>query len=136
MEYQNTVENIKQEIYRLNDYILGIYETSWTNNDDFVTDRETLIFMHTGIKRMEGRRLITTFQEIFSVILSNILQNYRVILKEKRFNVYVAVEYATKTQNTEVEIERQCSMQSSGNYHRQGNLSATVGNESYGQVFG
>ena len=99
------LENVKQEMMRLNINILGINETRWTANGDFMIDGYKMIYAG-GEKHERGVGLLLD-DEIAKCVLGYWAVSDRVLLVKiqgQPFNISIIVVYAPTAESTEDEI--------------------------------
>ena len=100
------LENVKQEMIRLNVNILGICETRWKSNGDIKSDEHRMIYSG-GDKHERGVGLILD-SERSKCVLGFWQVSDRVLLvklKGKPFNISIIVVYAPTSESTEDDIE-------------------------------
>ena len=105
---QGKLEVVKQEMPRVNIYILGISELKWMGMGEFNSDDHHIYYCEQESLRRNGVALIVNKRVQHAVLGCN-LKNKRMILfciQGKPFNITVIQVYAPTTNAEEAEVER------------------------------
>lgn len=100
------VENVRLEMMRLNINILGINETRWQNNGDFMINGFKMIY--TGDEKHERGVGLLMDPDISKCVRGYWTVSDRVLLiklQGQPFNISILVVYALTTDSTEEEID-------------------------------
>ncbi|XP_071947472.1 uncharacterized protein [Antedon mediterranea] len=139
------LENVKQEMIRLNINILGINETHWTNNGEFMIDDYKMIYAG-GDKHEKGVGLLLD-GDMAKCMLGYWAVSERVMLVKLQgqpFNISIIVVYAPTADCTDEEIDNfyatldQAKSQCKSDEINfiMGDLNAKVGQEQDGNTVG
>ena len=104
---QGKLEFVKQEMARVNIYILGISELKWTGIGEFNSDDHYIYYCGQEPLRRNGVALIVN-ERVQKVVLVSNLQNDRIIsvrFQGKPFNITVIQVYAPTSDTEEAEVE-------------------------------
>ena len=105
---QGKLEVVKQEIARVNIYILGISDLKWTGVGEFDSDDHYIYYCGQESLRRNGVVIIVS-KRVQNALLGCNLKNDRMIsvhFQGKPFNIAVIQAYAPKGNVEEAEVER------------------------------
>ena len=105
---QGKLEVVKQEIARVNIYILGISKLKWTGMGEFNSDDHYIYYCGQESLRRNGVALIVN-KRVQNAVLGCNLKNNRMIsvcFQGKPFNITVMEVYAPTSNAEEVEVEQ------------------------------
>ena len=105
---QGKLEVVKQEMARVNVYILGISELKWTGMGEFNSDHHYIYYCEQESLRRNGVA-ITVDKRVQNAVLGCNLKNDRMIsvrFQSKPFNITVIQVYAPTSNAEEAEVER------------------------------
>ena len=104
---QGKLEEVKQEMPRVNIDILGISELKWTGMDEFNSDDHYIYYWGQESLRRNGVAIMVN--RVQNAVLGCNLKNDRMIsvcLQGKPFNITVIQAYAPTSNAEEAEVER------------------------------
>ena len=93
---QDKLEVVKQEMSRVNIYILGISELKWTAMDEFNSDDHSIYYCGQESRRRNGVAIMVN-KKVLNAVLGCDLKNDRMIsvhFQSKPFNITVIQVYA------------------------------------------
>ena len=105
---QGKLEVVKQEMVRVNVYILGISELKWTGMGEFNSDDLYIYYSGQESLRRNGVAIMVN-KRVQNAVLGCNLKNDRMIsvcLQGKPFNITVIQAYAPASNAEEAEVER------------------------------
>ena len=105
---QGKLEVVKQEMARVNVYILGISELKWTGMGEFNSNDHYIYYCGQESLRRNGVAIIVK-KRVRNAVLGCNLKNDRMIsvrLQGKPFNITVIQAYAPTNNTEEAEVER------------------------------
>ena len=105
---QGKLEVIKQEMARVNIYILGIRELKWTGMGEFNSDDHYIYYCGQESLRSNGVAIIVN-KRVQNVVFGSNLKNDRMIsvcFQGKPFNITVIQVYAPTSNAEETEVEQ------------------------------
>ena len=103
---QGKLEVVKQEMARVNGYILGISELKWTRKGEFNSDDHYIYYCGQESLRRNGVAIIVN--RLSNAVLGWNLRNNRMIsirFQGKPFNITVIQVYASTNNAKEAEVE-------------------------------
>ena len=104
---QGKLEVVKQEMARVNIYILGISELKWTGMGEFNSDDHYIYYCGQESLRKNGVALRVN-KRVQNAVLGYNLKNNRMIsvhFQGKPFNITVIQVYAPTSNTEEAEVE-------------------------------
>ena len=107
---QGKLEVVKQEMERVNIYILGISELKWTGMAEFNSDDHYIYYCRQESLRGNGVAIMVN-NRVHNAVLGCNLKNDRMIsvrLQGKPFNITVIQAYAPTSNAEEPEVEWFC----------------------------
>src|SRR5574337_617070 len=107
---QGKLEVVKQEMARVNIYVLGISKLKWTGMGEFNSDDHYIYYCGQESLRRNGVALIVN-KRVQNTVLGCNLKNDRMILvrfQGKPFSITVIQVYAPVTNAKEAEVEWYC----------------------------
>ena len=107
---QGKLEEVKQEMARVNIDILGISELNWTGMSEFNSDDRYIYYCWQGSLRRNGVAIMVN-KRVRNAVLGCSLKNNRMIsvrFQGKPFNITVIQVYAPTSNTEEAEVERFC----------------------------
>ena len=105
---QGKLEVIKQEMARVNIYILGIRELKWTGMGEFNSDDHYIYYCGQESLRRNGVAIMVN-KRVQNVVFGSNLKNDRMIsvcFQGKPFNITVIQVYAPTSNAEETEVEQ------------------------------
>ena len=105
---QDKLEVVKQEMARVNIYILGISELKWTAMDEFNSDGHYIYYRRQESRRRNGVAIMVN-KRVLNAVLGCDLKNDRMIsvhFQSKPFNIMVIQGYALTSNVEEAEVEQ------------------------------
>ena len=105
---QGKLEAIKQEMARVNIYILGISELKWTGMGEFNSNDPYIYYCGQEFLRRNGEAIIVN-ERVQNAVLGCSLKNDRMIsvcFQGKQFNITVIQVYAPTSNAEEAEVEQ------------------------------
>ena len=105
---QGKLEVVKQEMARVNVYILGISELRWTRMGEFNSDDHYIYYCGQESLRRNGVAIVVK-KRVQNAVLECNLKNDRMIsvhFQGKAFNITVIQVYALTSNAEEAEVER------------------------------
>ena len=105
---QGKLEVVKQEMVRVNVYILGISELKWTGMGEFNSDDHCFYYWGQGSFKRNGVANIVN-KRVLNTVLGCNLKNDRMIsvhFQSKPFNIMVIQVYALTSNAEEAEVEQ------------------------------
>ena len=103
---QGKLEVVKQEMARVNIYILGISKLKWTGMGKFNSDDHYVYYCRQEARRRNGVAIMVN-KRVRNAVLGCNLKNYRMIslhLQGKPFNITVIQVYAPTSNAEEVKL--------------------------------
>ena len=104
---QGILELFKQEMARVNIYILGVSKLKWTGMGEFDSDDHYIYYFVQESLRRNGVAIIVN-KRVWNAVLGCSLKNYRMIsvrFQGKLFNITVIQVYAPTSNTEEAEVE-------------------------------
>ena len=105
---QGKLEVVKQEMARVNVYILGISELKWTGMGEFNSDDHYIYYCEQESLRRNGVAIMVN-KRVRNTVLGCNLKNNRMIsirFQGKPFNITVIQVYAPNSNAEEAEVGR------------------------------
>ena len=104
---QGKLEEVKQEMARVNIDILGISELKWTGMGEFNSDDHNMYYCGQGSLRRNGVAIMVN-KRVHNAVLGFSLKNDRMIsvcFQGKPFNIMVIQAYAPTSNAKEAEVK-------------------------------
>ena len=105
---QGKLEVVKQEMARVNVFILGIRELKWTGLGEFNSDDHYIYYFGQESLRSTGVAIMVNKRVQNAVLGCNLINNRKISvhLQGKPFNITVIQVYAPTSNAEEAEVER------------------------------